>query len=287
MQIPIYTLTNPSPRRVYVCVCVCVWSEWSVAVVDGGPAPEGGLADRVHLKTDVGQLVVVEYVPAVEEECGLAHPLAEQTVVVTLESVPLGEDEDGVRVLHRRLGVLLPEELFFEVEFEPVVPELLQRLLAGHLGVVNVQDRTVRHQQRTHSQCGCLARVAGVLLEGESEYGDLLAVDRVEHGVDHFSGEVVLLDFVHVDHLLPVRSHLRQAERLAQVHQVENVLLEARASEADGCVEELGTDAAVQTDGVRNFLDVGTGLLAQHGDGVDGRDALSQERIRDEFGEFG
>ena len=45
----------------------------------------------------------------------------------------------------------------------------------------------------------------------------------------------------------PVLRHLRQVQRLADVDEVEDVLLEAGAAESEGGLKELGTDAGVGT----------------------------------------
>eukprot|EP00967_Tisochrysis_lutea_P081310 scaffold112106_cov22-Tisochrysis_lutea.AAC.3 len=53
---------------------------------------------------------------------------------------------------------------------------------------------------------------------------------------------------------MPVVGHLPQAQRLAHVAQVENVLLEAGAAKADAGRQELVADAGVSANGVR-YLD--------------------------------
>jgi len=54
-------------------------------------------------------------------------------------------------------------------------------------------------------------------------------------------------------HLVPVLRNLRKTELAAEVDQVENVLLEARATEADRSLEEFRADARVDADRVRNL----------------------------------
>jgi len=51
-------------------------------------------------------------------------------------------------------------------------------------------------------------------------------------------------------HRLPVLRHLLEAHGLADVHQVQDVLLEAGAAKANGGIEEFGADAGVRADGV-------------------------------------
>lgn len=52
-------------------------------------------------------------------------------------------------------------------------------------------------------------------------------------------------------HRVPVLGHILEANRLADVDQIQNVLLEARASEADRCVQELWPYARVRANRVR------------------------------------
>uniref|UniRef100_J3ND73 Uncharacterized protein n=1 Tax=Oryza brachyantha TaxID=4533 RepID=J3ND73_ORYBR len=85
---------------------------------------------------------------------------------------------------------------------------------------------------------------------------------------------------------LPVVGHLGEAIALADVDEVEDVLLEAGAAEADAGVQELGPDPGVLPDGVRHLGDVGAGGLAERGDGVHGGDPLRQERVRRELREL-
>ncbi len=90
--------------------------------------------------------------------------------------------------------------------------------------------------QETHSHS---PGVTGVLLEGEPEDGESLAGDGVEHGAHDVVCEAVLLVVVHQHHLVPVLAHLLQAEGVADVHQVQDILLEARTAVAHRGLQEL------------------------------------------------
>lgn len=90
-----------------------------------------------------------------------------------------------------------------------------------------------------------------------------------------------LLVLVHVDDSLPVGSNLGKVERLAQVDKVEDVLLEARSSEANRGLEELGTQSGVLADGVGDLVDVGTGSFANGRQRVDGGDSLVYRTRKD------
>lgn len=89
-----------------------------------------------------------------------------------------------------------------------------------------------------------------------------LASDGVEQGVNDSLREPALLVLVHLNDLAPVSSDLGQVQALAKVDEVEDILLETRATEANGCTEEFGADSGVVTDGMRNFVNVGTCSLA-------------------------
>lgn len=56
-------------------------------------------------------------------------------------------------------------------------------------------------------------------------------------------------------HRPPVVGDLLQADGLADVHEVEDVFLEAGASEAHRCIEELGADAGVGSNRIRHLHD--------------------------------
>jgi hypothetical protein len=60
-----------------------------------------------------------------------------------------------------------------------------------------------------------------------------------------------------------------------------------RTAKADRGVEELEADARVCADGVAHLLHVGASGLAQRADGVDGADALGQERVGGQLGQLG
>ena len=110
-----------------------------------------------------------------------------------------------------------------------------------------------------------------------------LPSDGVEERVDDRLGEAALLVLVHFHDLAPVRRDLGQVQALGEVDEVEDVLLEARAAEADRRAQELGPDARVEADGVRDLVDVRAGRLADRGERVHGRDALCEHRVRCEL----
>merc|ERR1719188_1712796 len=214
------------------------------------------LTDGVHLEADLLQAVVVQQVAAVEQESRLHHLAVEIVVPVSLELVPLREDDNRVRSVDSFLWRGSEGEQLV-VDLHAVVLELRDGVLLLHLWVVHVNQRPILHQHVADSQGRRLAHVARVLLEGEAEDCDFLPGDSVEQGVYDPARERLLLVLVHVDDLLPVLGHFVQAELLANIHEIQDVLLEAGAAKTDGSVEELLSDARVGADSSGHLPDIG------------------------------
>lgn len=95
------------------------------------------------------------------------------------------------------------------------------------------------------------------------------------------------LPFVNLHHAFPVGGDFGESVVATQVRKVQNVLLEAGSTEANGSLEELRTDALVLAHHEGDFVHVGTGAFAEGADGVDGTDALSEEGISGKLRKFG
>src|SRR5690606_20494928 len=160
-------------------------------------------------------------------------------------------------------------------------------LFGGDFGVVYDDIGLLAQQGVGHVDGRRLARVVGVLFEGPTQEGNLLARYRVVHSLHDVVGEAPFLVVVHGDDLLPVMGHLMQPVAAGDVHQVEDVLLETGAPETHRGLQELGADAAVGADGTGHLVHVGPRLFAQLGDGIDGGYPLGQERVGRELGQFG
>jgi thiol-disulfide isomerase/thioredoxin len=89
-----------------------------------------------------------------------------------------------------------------------------------------------------------------------------------------------------VDDLFPVVSDFGEAVALADVDEVEDVFLEARATEADVGIEEFRANVGVFPNSVGDFVHVRAGGLAEGGHGIDGGDALREEGVSGELGEL-
>mmetsp|Transcript_331 Transcript_331/g.957 ORF Transcript_331/g.957 Transcript_331/m.957 type:complete len:525 (+) Transcript_331:274-1848(+) len=257
------------------------------------------LADAVHNETNLTKLYGIHDVASVEDVGRLHHAVVQLLVVERLELVPLRHDGNAVRTRRSLVRRLACRELLFHHRHlrrnlaSGVVPhvrierKVADHLVLRHLRVVARNLRLVRHQLVAHVNCRRLARVPGVLLEGEPEDGASLAGHGVEHRLEHAVDEAVLLVVVDRDDAAPVVRHLLKSNGFADVHEVKDVLLEAASSESHGRVEELRSNAAVRSDRVADLLHVCSRRLAERGDGVDGRDALSEEGVRRELGQLG
>ena len=78
-----------------------------------------------------------------------------------------------------------------------------------------------------------------------------------------------------------------QPERLAQVHEVQNILLKAASAEAHRRLQELWADPRVAAHSFGYFAHVRIRGFAKRRDGVDGRDALREEGVGRQLGELG
>ena len=69
-----------------------------------------------------------------------------------------------------------------------------------------------------------------------------LVGDGVKQGINNVLRKSPLLVLVHLHHLPPIGSDLGQMQALAQIHQVQDILLETRSTETDGGFQEFGAD---------------------------------------------
>jgi len=105
----------------------------------------------------------------------------------------------------------------------------------------------------------------------------------------------------HLNNRSPVLGNLGQVQRLGQVDQVEDVLLETGTTESlpvstpsphdpclthNRCLQELGANSRVLADGVSDLVNGGTGSLADGRQSVDRRDTLGEHGVGGELGEL-
>ena len=96
-----------------------------------------------------------------------------------------------------------------------------------------------------------------VLQSAESAAPSHLASNGVKQCVNNTLRKAVLLVLVHFNNLAPVCCHLGKVQAVAQVHKIENVLLETTAAEANRSAQEPGTNAGILPNSKRNLVNVG------------------------------
>mmetsp|Transcript_25416 Transcript_25416/g.53173 ORF Transcript_25416/g.53173 Transcript_25416/m.53173 type:complete len:266 (-) Transcript_25416:741-1538(-) len=218
------------------------------------------LADADHVEADGAQRRVVEHVAPVKHKCGLLHLGKNAKKVKPSKLVPLGQHKDGVRASRGVVGV---GDALDQCLLPVGEAQAKRRRLARHARVVDAQLRALVEQRLAHVKGGRVARVVRVLLVGDTPHGQLLAAHRVEHGSHDRARETPLLVVVKREHVLPVVSNLRQPEGAAEVDEVADVRLVARAAEADRCCQILAANAAVDADGEGHLVNIGARALAQ------------------------
>ena len=112
--------------------------------------------------------------------------------------------------------------------------------------------------------------VVGVGFECKTQNCDPLTRHGAKQPVHHQAGDAVLLPGVERHHLLPVGGHLVQAVVAAEIHNVEDVFLEAATTKAWTGLEELGSKARIGADGTGHLLHIGAGGFAEGGDARQG-----------------
>jgi hypothetical protein len=204
------------------------------------------------------------------------------------ELVELSSDDDGGTLLAGVVGIAVDGDV---VALGKGTEKLLDLRLDNQRVTARVKDsdltRALLEESLDHLKSGSLTGIGGVLLEGKSEDGDLLANQGVVEALDDTVGEAVTGVLVHLDDLAPVLSDLGETHGLGKVDEVENILLEAAAPETDTSHQELVTNTGVNTDGLGDLIDISTSLLTDGGDGVDGRNTLGQHGVGNELGKLG
>merc|ERR1719203_443754 len=222
----------------------------------------------------------------IEEECRLHHRIVELAVWVPSKLVPLCQHGNRMCFLNCLLRSAAEDQPLL-IDLHVVVPELFHGILLLDLGVEDMHNGTILHQHLHHFQRWCLSHIASVLLESEAEDSYLLVCNSVEEAGDYLVSKVFLLVLVHIDDLLPVLCAFVQAFALADVHQVQDVLLEARTTEAHGSPKELRTNPRICADSPRDLSHISARLLAQLRNGVHAAHALSQHGIGNKFLQLG
>merc|ERR1740120_687005 len=142
---------------------------------------------------------------------------------------------------------------------------------------------SILHQHVTDGHRWRLAHVPRVLLEREAEHSDLLVRDGVEEAGDDLAGKRDLLVLVHVNDHLPILGNLVQALGFADVNQVQDIFLKARATKANGRAQELRPNPRIGSNCPRDLRHIGPGLFAELRNRVHAAHALCQHGIGHQF----
>merc|ERR1740120_66475 len=139
------------------------------------------------------------------------------------------------------------------------------------------------HQHVTDGNRWRLTHVTSVLFERETEHSDFLVRDGVEEAGDDLAGKSDLLVLVHVNDHLPILGNLVQALRFADVNQVQDIFLKARATKANGRAQELRPNPRIGSNCPRDLRHIGPGLFAELRDRVHAAHALCQHGVGHQF----
>src|ERR1035438_6355639 len=229
----------------------------------------------------VNKLITYDLLKSAANKLGADYLLDEEALNLEKTNlVPLRCDGKRVRALGRLVGACRDrQQRVVRAGPEHVAPDIAR----GHLGVVHRDPRLLRNEVPAHEDRRGFAGVVRVLLEREPQHRDLLVRDGVVQRPHDPGREPVLLPVVHPHHALPVHGHLGQREVLAQVDEVEDVLLEARAAEAHRRLQEPRPDPGVPAYRVGHLVDIGARCLAERGNRIDRGYPLREERVRHEL----
>jgi hypothetical protein len=201
------------------------------------------LAKSIYNETNIPELLVVEDITAIKDERRLDHGVIHLLVVVFLELIPFsenaksmgttsslqsaGSDSNGVHVLSRaRLDTrVIPLELGSG--------QINTDLVLIDLRVVDAEVGTIVHETLADINSRGFTGITSILLESESIDTNLLVFDGVEASRDDTLDKAFLLVVVHGDNRLPVLGDSVETDALADVDQVEDILLEARSTKAN------------------------------------------------------
>ena len=243
----------------------------------GAGRPERPSPTYVH--PGCGPGLAVEAVARVED-VGPGHHVRERRRVDGPELRPLRQVEHDVRAgrrVERGVGVL-------QLGGDP-----LRRY--GGRGVVDGHHGAVRVEPPGHVEGRRVADVVGVRLERRTQYGDPVPGKggtgrRTEELAGQLDHPVAATG---VDRLHPREEveGVADPELVGPGAEGPHVLGQAPPAVAEACVEEPPADAGVVPDRVGQGGDVGAGLVADVGDGVDERDLGGQEGVRGRLDQLG
>lgn len=187
---------------------------------------DGTGTDSSDLEADLDQSFSVKDQSTVKDKGGLVHRVVDLLPVQSLKFVPFSSDDDSVGTqtsVQGRVGDLDVLLNRFGGDLS-VVGQVKHDRRLGDFRVVDADVSSLGSEVVHQGDGGGFSGVSGVLLEGETEDGDSLAGDGVEHGVNNLLGESVFLVLVHLDYGVPVLGNGGQVKRFGKVDQVQDIL---------------------------------------------------------------
>mmetsp|Transcript_7560 Transcript_7560/g.28419 ORF Transcript_7560/g.28419 Transcript_7560/m.28419 type:complete len:204 (+) Transcript_7560:341-952(+) len=152
-------------------------------------------------------------------------------------------------------------------------------LILRYFWIVYSQISSLIEQVLGNKDGARLTSVTSVGLEGKSKDGNLFVSDCVKHFVNDFVGKTLTLKVIDLNHSIKVVCNLLESIVLAQVDEIQNILLEARSTESHRRLQELGSNSGVVSNSTGHLRNICSSALAQCGNGIDRRDTLCQKCI--------
>ena len=156
---------------------------------------QGTLANGVNVESNASQIVMIENVSPIKNESRLGHAGIDLLVIVVLELVPFGNDDDCVGVSDCTDVI----ELNVEILGSWVVALDFR---SRDLGVIDVNLSSFIQQELDNLASACLACIPSVLLKSKSQNSQLLSLHGSVHGLENAHTETLFLELVNINNLL-------------------------------------------------------------------------------------
>ena len=189
---------------------------------------------------------------------------------------PLGHNHQGIRAVHRLVGIGGVLDSLAIAEQRPAA-------LHGHR-IVRAYPGALRQQEFDKHQAGRLAHVIGAGFERQAPQGDQAAGQRFsEVGLD-LPPQPCLLRIVDTRYGLDEPRSIAVFAR--GLRQCGGILRQTGASVTAACVQVVVADALVRADCAAHLLDIGADALGQSGQLVHEADARGQHGVGCVLGQF-
>ena len=251
-------------RKIRRCAHACIICRWSRKVPRGiGCRPTDAEIGKTVFHHDIR---IIE-VPAIDHD-GITKSFIKAVEIQRGEFGPVGQDEEGVGIFRCRVGVV------YITETRAWRKNLLRSFDCGW--VVGGDGTAFGEEHFDDVNCGRLANVVGLSLEGEAENAEAFAAEGPQGRANLIEKAFLLLSVDLLDFGEEVEV---DAQLFCHGSKGGDVFGKARAAVANAGAEEFRADAAVESHAAGDLLDIGIGGLAEVRDGVDERDFESKKRV--------